>query len=182
MQSIRRLTLCVALISLVYSTQAENPTLVNNPDLVINPVLKKFDEKKSTINATNGATVTEKEEHWGYITTLENKSFKPIPDLQLKYIVFYKQDTIGMKSATRFERQTGTAPIQGIPAGGIANFTTEHLKLKKEVLNGNYYFKNGAKNRAEDGVMGIWIRVYLNGTLFAETVHPESLINKEKWE
>ena len=182
MQTIRALLLCVFVTSLGYTACAQTPAIVNNPDLTISPVLKKFEEKKNNVTTKNGAMITEKEEQWGYVTTIENKSFKPIGELQIKYIVFYKQDQIGVKSAVTLKRQTGSGIIPALPSSGKEIYTTDHLKLKKEVLNGNYYFASGAKNRAEDCASGIWIRLYQNGTIVAETVSPLSLTNKEKWE
>ena len=181
MKFIRRFTLLAVLATLVPSARSENANLVNNPDIVINSVSKKLDENTTAPSKGDGS-IAEKKEEWGYVLTLENKAFKPVSGLEVKYVVFYKQEQIGAKTAARLKRQSGTGTIQEIAAGGKTTFTTDPVELKKAVLQGNYYFTNGGKTKAEDGLSGIWFRVYQNGKLFAEYVRPASLAGKEKWE
>ena len=175
------LTLCIALISLVHSAQAEGVALINNPDLVINFVPKKISEK-TTVPSKGEGSISKKEEEWNYPITIKNTSFKPFQELQLKYIIFYKEIRIGVKGEERLARKNGGTVIQQIPPNETVNFTTEKVLLKKEVLNGHYYFQNGAKPKAEDSIEGIWIRIYQSGKIVAESVFPSNLTNKEKWE
>jgi hypothetical protein len=152
-----------------------------NADLIINSVSKKFEENVTVPNTGNGS-ISEKKEQWGYVVTIENKMFRPVAGLEAKYVVFYKQEEIGSKAAQRLQRKSGTVAIPEIAGGAKTTFRTNPVDLKKAVLNGNYYFANGAKSKAEDSLSGIWVRIYQNGALFAEYVRPSSLSSKEKWE
>ncbi|MEI8341723.1 MAG: hypothetical protein WCH43_09345 [Verrucomicrobiota bacterium] len=175
MKSILRFALIAVLCTLI------QPVFAGNSDVVINTVAKKI-EDKSAVPAAGEGSIAEKKEEWAYMVTVENKSFKPLTGLEAKYIIFYKQDQIGSKVTPRLQRKSGSCTVPEIQASGKNSFTTNSVELKKSVLTGNYYFTNGAKTKAEDGLSGIWIRIYLNGNLFAEYTRPTSLSSKEKWE
>ena len=114
--------------------------------------------------------------------TVENRTFKALTGLSAKYFIFYKQEQIGSKAAERLQRKSGTCAVPDIPVGEKNAFTTDSVDLKKAVLNGYYIFANGARSKAEDSLAGVWIRIYQNGTLFAEYARPSTLPSKEKWE
>ena len=179
MKSIKPLFLIAGLLLLAPFAKAQ--TLVSNQDLTINSLLKKTDEKSAALPG-NDTHITQKIEKWEYQISVANKSFKPIPATEVKYIIFFKRQMIGMKTAPRLARLSGSATLQEIPGNQTAQFTTKLVELKKEFINGNYYFANGAKSNAEDSIIGIWVRLYQNGKLFSEFVRPPSLTAKEKWE
>jgi len=42
----------------------------------------------------------ETKEHWVYDVTIENKTFKELTNLDLKYVIFFKQGTVRSKGGS----------------------------------------------------------------------------------
>jgi hypothetical protein len=54
----------------------------------------------------------ETKEHWVYDVTIENKTFKELTNLDLKYVIFFKKEKLGVKAAaTRDSRAEASASI-----------------------------------------------------------------------
>ena len=66
-------------------------------DLEMNCVAKKFDQAAKVGSAGGDANVTR--EQWGYEVTLENKAFKDLTGLEIKYITFYKTEQLAPRPA-----------------------------------------------------------------------------------
>jgi len=158
-----------------------NAGIAGNSDLNITCVAKKAEDGAIQGDKLPGG-VSSKTEKWNYTVTLENKSLSAMSGLEVKYVIFYRQEQIASKSSARLQRTTGSSNVKMINPQGKESFATSLVELKKEVLNGSYYFTNGGKTKADDSVAGIWIRVFQNGNLFAEFIKPPSLANKEKFE
>jgi hypothetical protein len=151
-----------------------------NPDLDFSCVARKFDQDVNRGTGEGGVAVTK--ESWGYVVTLENKTFKDMEGLEVKYIIFFRQETLGSKAAARLGRKSGSNTIDSIKAHDKTTFDTENVELKQTRLIGNYIFMNGAKPNAEGRLAGLWVRVYQQGKLLAELCRPPQLSSKEKWE
>ena len=130
--------------------------------------------------------IAKKSEQWGYTVSFENRTFKPLANLEVKYIVFYKHAELGVKGAPRKLTKGGTQSIAALNAFAKTSFDTVAVTLTKSTLvgpSGGYsYFTNGAKPTAADTLAGMWIRVYQNGSLFAEYAYPAELKSSETWQ
>lgn len=128
-----------------------------------------------------------KTETWGFTVTIENQTFKPLENLEAKYIIFYKQEQLGVKGPPRKKTESGSYTISSIDSLGKTSFDTNTVKLTRASLIGNdpgsyYYFANGAKTTTEDTITGIWVRLYQNGNVFAEYAYPAGLTTTETWQ
>jgi len=127
-----------------------------------------------------------KTENWGYTVTVENEAFKALQNLQVKYVIYYKQEKLGIKAPPRKQTKTGTFTIDSVDSLGKTSFDTVSVPLTRAVLVGSDvggydYFPNGAKPTAEDTLTGIWIRIYKDGSQFAEFAYPAGLTSSEQW-
>jgi hypothetical protein len=151
-------------------------------DLNINCEPKRFENEVVPGHISNEVAKTQK---WGYTVTVENKTFKPLNDMEVKYIIFSKHEKLGVKGPAHKQHDTGTYTIKQIAANDKATFNTSTVELTKATLVGSgntyYYFANGAKPKAQDSLTGLWIRIYQNGTLFAEFANPAVLTTNEQW-
>jgi hypothetical protein len=171
--------LCVALFLLNQIAWA------GDSDLNIT-VEKKKVENHSATGPQPSQVGTSKSEQWGYSVTVENQGFKNLANLEVKYIIFYKHEELGIKGPPRKETKTGTYTIPEIDSLGKTSFDTKSVLLTKSSLvgpmGGFSYFTNGAKPTAADTLTGIWVRVYQNGNLFTEYTYPSDLSSVETWQ
>lgn len=127
-----------------------------------------------------------KTDAWGYTVSVENQSFKALQNLDVKYVIFYKHEELGVKGPAHKETKSGDYTLTSVDSLGKTSFDTDSVKLTRaslvgSSLGGYTYFANGAKPTAEDSLVGIWIRVYKDGNLFAEYAYPAGLSSTEKW-
>ena len=73
-------------------------------DVEIHCVPKRVDQDVKQAG-DGGAAVTK--EHWIYEVTIENKTFKPLSDLELKYVIFSTKEHLGTKTNAASSRQNG---------------------------------------------------------------------------
>jgi hypothetical protein len=167
----------IAAVSLLIACHAAYGGL---DDLEINCVAKKFDQTTKVSAGGGDANVTK--EQWGYEVTIENKEFKDLTGLEIKYITFYKQEQLGSKAAPVLKHKSGSSKIDTIKGHEKTEFHTETIELKKSSLTGGYTYADGAKIAVQDSLAGLWIRVYQNGAQIAEFAKPTNLTTKEKWQ
>jgi hypothetical protein len=150
-----------------------------NSDVEVHCAAKKLDEK---VNQGSGeGTLAMTKEHWTYEVTIENKTFKDLADVEVKYVIFFNQEQLGVKAAPTLRRQPGTATLGLLKAHEKKSFSTDAVELKKENLVGNYHYASGAKPGAHDTLNGLGLRVMQAGQQFAEYANPSTLL-REKWE
>ena len=63
-----------------------------NLDVGIHSVAKRIDQ---TIKKASDGGANETKEHWVYDVTIENKTFKELTNLDLKYVIFFAQERLG---------------------------------------------------------------------------------------
>ena len=131
--------------------------------------------------------VEKRSEQWAYTVSVANQTFKPLANLEARYIIFYKHAELGVKGPPRKMTKKGKFTIPSVESLGSTSFTTTSVTLTKAALvgssDGGYsYFLNGAKPTAADSLAGIWIRIYQNGSQFAEYAYPADLKSMEKWQ
>jgi hypothetical protein len=174
--------LCAALLLLIQIARAADSDL----NITCEKKRLELQSAKAQKPDANGVGESKSAEQWGYNVTVENQSFQPLANLQVKYIIFFKREQLGVKGPPKKETQTGTYSITSIDSNGKTSFDTDSVKLSKAslvgVMGGSAYFANGAKSSAEDTLSGIWVRVYKDGNLFAEYAYPAGLTSSEQWQ
>lgn len=180
---------------LVVSFVAAHLSMAGNFDVEIHCVAKKVSEetKKPSGEAKMGTDVygqpqlnvgggiNRTKENWVYDVTVENKTFKELAGLEVKYTIFFKQEKLGVKADPTPQHRNGNFTIASLKSHEKTSFTTDPVELKKSNLAGNYIYASGAKPNAQDTLVGLAVRVYQNGQQFAEYANPSTL-TKEKWE
>ena len=153
-------------------------SLAGNFDVEIHCTPKKVDEQVRKAS-DGGANATK--EHWTYEVTIENKTFKDLANLNIKYAVFFKTEQLGVKADPTPRHQAGIFNIPALKPHEKKSFTTDSVELNKSNLVGNWIYTSGAKPNAQYTISGLALRVYQNGQEFAEYANPSTL-SKEKWE
>jgi len=125
---------------------------------------------------------SKKTEKWGFSVSLENQGFNALSNLEVKYVIFYKHEDLGVKGPPQKKTKTGSHTVDNIDSMGQTTFDTVPVVLSKDSLEGGAYFGNGAKSAVADTISGIWIRVYQNGALFTEYAYPSGLTSTETWQ
>ena len=113
--------------------------------------------------------------------TIENKTFKELTNLEVKYVVFFAQERLGVKAEPTKRQQSGSFSIDSLKSHEKKSFSTNPVELSKSNLVGNWIYSSGAKPNAQDTLVGLAVRVNQGGQQFAEFANPSTLL-REKWE
>ena len=162
-------------LTAVWST---NVAIAGNFDVEIHCFPKRIDQ--SVKKASDGGT-NETKEHWVYDLTIENKTFKELTNLDLKYVIFFTQERLGVKADPIKRQQSGSFSIDSLKSHEKKSFSTNPVELNKSNLVGHWHYQSGAKPNAQGTLVGLAVRVYQGGQLFAEFANPSTLL-KEKVE
>jgi hypothetical protein len=169
----------IAVLACLATGLGQTKVQAGNSDVEIHCVAKKLDEKVNQGSGEGSFAVTK--EHWIYEVTIENKTFKDLANLEVKYVIFFNKEQVGVKAAPTPRRQAGTAQLDSLKSHEKRSFTTDPVELDKANLVGNYYYASGAKTGAHDTLTGLGVRVMQAGQQFAEYANPSTLL-REKWE
>ena|SRR5437868_9239035 len=159
----------------VWST---NVSIAGNFDVEIHCVPKRIDQ---TVKKASDGGANETKEHWVYDVTIENKTFKELTNIKLKYVIFFKQEQLGVKADATPRQQRSSFSIDSLKPHEKNSFTTNPVELSKANLVGNWIYSSGAKPNAQDTLVGLAVRVYQGEQQFAEFANPSTLL-REKWE
>lgn len=167
----------LCLLAIVVSALSA-PVFAGDSDLEIRCVAKRIDQ--ATKKASDGGA-NRTEEHWAYDVLIENKTFKDLTGLEVRYVVFLTREKLGQKAAAAPEQQKGSFMVDLLRSHDKRTFTTDSVELKKSNLVGNWIYSSGAKPNAQDALVGLAVHVYQNGQLFTEFANPSNLAH-DKWE
>ena len=134
---------------------------------------QKLDEQKD--RSSGNTTVTTKEV--SYKVTVQNRTFKTIPELKVKYMVFYEAPQPGSKEVLEAFHK-GDETITALEGNRSTTFDTKAFKLTSEQLDGGWFYTSGASSKSKDRVAGIWIRAFVDGKMVGEYVNPTTLSKK----
>jgi hypothetical protein len=148
-------------------------------DIDIHVVAKRVDATQPHNEA--GDTRTVSKEHWNYEVSVENASFKPMTAIDVRYMIFYKTEELGSKAPAQQLHQSGSFSIDALAPHQKKTFTSNSIELNKSHLIGHWYYSGGERIKAEDTLVGIWVRVYQSGQLMGEYANP-SFLSKEQWQ
>lgn len=157
---------------------AMNSAFAGNFDLEIHCVPRRVDQ---AVKQASDGGANETKEHWVYEVTIENKTFKELANLDVRYVIFLSQEQLGVKATPTRRQRTGSFSVDSLKSREKKSFGTNPVELNKSNLVGYWHYANGAKPNAQDTLVGLGIRVYQNGQLFAEFANPSNLV-REKWE
>jgi len=162
--------LLIGVIVLTASAQAQLQ------DVAITVTRKKLDEQKSRQSME---TVTTRE--YAYTVILSSHSFKSLPMVEVKYMIFYEDAQPGRKEKPDTLHVKGKETLANLENNRPVSFETQPVKLSNSALDGNAYWASGAKSQTRDAVTGMWIRVYSEGKLVGEYVNPSTTSKKNDW-
>ena len=153
-------------------------------DLNITCEKKRMELRGGARNANSD--VIKKSEQWGYTVSVENQGFSDLSNLQVKYIIYYKHEELGIKGPPQKKTKTGAYTIDKINSLDKTSFNTDSVTLKKASLvgpvGGYEFFGNGAKPSVADTLDGLWVRIYKDGNLLGEFAYPAGLTSSETWQ
>ena len=167
-------SLSIILLTLMACSQVAN---AGNSDVEIRCVAKPVDQIVNKGSGEGG--VNETKEHWVYDVTVENKTFKDLANLDVKYVIFFTQEQLGVKAAPMKRQQSGTFSIDVLRAHQTKAFSTNPVELSKSNLVGRYHWVDGAKISVQDKLVGLAVRVYQGGQQFAEYANPSTLLREK---
>ncbi len=117
-----------------------------------------------------------------YTVKVVSSSFKAIPNVTIKYNIFYTSARLGDKSDPEVQVSKGSHAIPLLENNRPVEFETESIKLQKASLDGGWYFANGASASTRDKVVGTWFKAFdATGKQIGEYINPSTLSNKHKW-
>ena len=147
-------------------------------DVQLTVTRQKLDEQKSKGNGP--VTVTTKE--ISYRITVQNRTFKAMPELTVKYMIFYEVPEPGSKEDATVKSNIGSEKIMSLEANRSTEFETKPFKLTTEQLEGGWVYTSGASTKTKDRVAGIWVRAFnAEGKMVGEYVNPTTLSKKNDW-
>ena len=148
-------------------------------EIEIHCVPKKVDGNAN--QPSRAGHVTRAKEHWAYDVTVENKTFKDLSGLEMRYVIFFNKEKLAARDAAASRRQAGSLTIGSLKPHEKKSFTTDAIELDSARLGSNYYYADGGRQKAQDTLGGLWVRVYQDGQQVAEYANPSTL-TKERWE
>lgn len=126
-------------------------------------------------NAENGVPI-KNDEAVHYELRLQNQTIGDLPKLSVDYVVFIQRQKLGekMSDPPHIDRVTGTEAIELLNNRAPQSVMTSDFTLHKGSLGGGWTYNNGGRTKAEDTVVGVWVRVMQDGQLVAEYANPSS--------
>jgi len=145
-------------------------------DVSITATRKKLDEQK-----TRGSMETITTQEIAYKVVVTSKAFKAIPELEVKYMIFYDDVQPGSKEKPEILHIKGKELLTNLENNRPVEFETKPIKLTKSQLDGNVYWTSGASAKAKDSVSGLWFRAYSGGKIIGEYAYPTTLPKKAEF-
>jgi len=118
-----------------------------------------------------------------YDLKLQNQTLADFAQLTVNYIVFVERPKLGARldQPSPVDRISGTQNIDALTTRMPQTVTTSQITLNKSNLVGGWTYNNGGRIRAEDMVVGVWVRVLQNGETIAEYANPPT-VTKRGWD
>ncbi len=117
-----------------------------------------------------------------YVLTLKNISPNDLPGLTVDYLLFVERQRLGevKNEPSKVERIAASRKVEVLTRENPQVVTTSEVPLNVENLVGHYHYRNGGRIRAEDSVIGVWVRVTQDGQLIGEYANPPT-VTKRGW-
>ncbi len=124
-------------------------------------------------------TVTTREVR--YRIDVKSRAFKPVENVEIKYNVYYEDNQAGSREPGALQAKKGSQKFDKIDANRAVSVSTDPFELTTQQLDGNWVWTSGASNKSSDRVVGIWVRILVNGELKQEYCNPSTLSKKADW-
>jgi len=142
-----------------------------------------LDRKKDGAGQMKGEIEKKATQGWTGEIKVENLTFKPSPEITVKYIVFVKRQELGEKSGMdTIEKVKGDAKLSSLKGREVSCVTTSEVTLRQQKLAPNVVFMNGGASSATDSIAGVWVKIFSGDTELMEYANPSTVIGKYKWE
>jgi hypothetical protein len=82
---------------------------------------------------------------------------------------------LGLKADPTKRQRNGSFSIDLLKPHEKKSFSTDPVELSKSNLVGHWHYESGAKPNAQGALVGLAVRVYQDGQLFAEFANPSPL-------
>jgi hypothetical protein len=128
-------------------------------------------------------TASDSVEKCVYEVKVQNRSFGDVPALDWQIMIFVERQILGgKKDKDTIERSSGSGKFEPLTrAVALRTVPTSEFELHKRELVGGFYYANGGREKVEDGIVGVWVKVLLEGEVIAEYANP-STVTKRGWE
>jgi hypothetical protein len=118
-----------------------------------------------------------------YTIGVTNNSSADVGPLEVKYVIFVERQQAGKKRGTEVTQAIkGKSTVASVAARKKSEFDTEPVTLKTERLDPGFYYPDGGRQKAQDMVKGVWIRVFDGAKMVADFSNPTTIAKREKWE
>lgn len=149
-------------------------------DVEIIAAKTKLDEKRES--STSRTQVTQQ---LGYKVTVNNKTFKNIADLKIKYMIIFEDAAdIGTGEGAAKKYETGEETIAVLESNKTFSFVTQPITITKEEMKPGWIAggaKAGSSRDSTDRVRGVWFRAYVGDEMVGEYCNPTTVPNKNTW-
>ena len=131
----------------------------------------------------SGGVPSKNDETIHYELRLQNQTTGDLSTLNVEYVVFIQRQRLGerMTDPPKIDRVSGSQAVDALNNRDPQSVMTKDFTLHKGSLGGGWTYNNGGRLRAEDSVLGVWVRVSQSGQLIAEYVNPSS-VKSRGWE
>ncbi len=118
-----------------------------------------------------------------YKVSVSNTSEMTFKDLKAEYrfFVFENEIAADKRSDGKLKRYKGDTKITSLAPYGNFEFETDKAEMKESKLASGWYYVGGGKDKSEDELEGIWVRIYKDEDIVGEYAYPSTLPEKEKW-
>jgi hypothetical protein len=127
-------------------------------------------------------------QQWVGEIKIENRTFKPSAEIELRYIIFVKRQELRQSAGMdQIEQVKGTVKVGSLQGREKASFLTSEVTLRQQAVKGNWILvdnngKEEGKRKAEDAVTGVWVKLFAGETEVADYANPSTVKAKNKWE
>jgi hypothetical protein len=146
-------------------------------DVQISATPIKVDEQKDK----QGGNLTVTTKQIAYKVSMENRSFKTMPSLEAKYMIFYIEPKPGSTEKPIETFHIGSENLGELVSHRMATFETKPIMLRKKELHAGWYWTGSGKSRLTDRVTGVWIRAYADGKIVGEYSNPTTVSKTREW-
>jgi hypothetical protein len=118
-----------------------------------------------------------------YELTIQNPGLTDLQQLTVSYVLFVERLKLGSKvnEPGHVDRIAGTKSIDVLTNRAPQTVATSEITLGKKILTGGYTYSDGGRVKADDNVVGVWVRVLQNGQVIGELTNPPS-VTKRGWD
>jgi hypothetical protein len=118
-----------------------------------------------------------------YELKIQNQTLQDLSKLTVDYVIFVERQKLGERQGQEghVDRFTGTKSIDALTNREPQSLTTEEIELNASNLIGTYHYANGGRIKAQDNVVGVWVRVSQDGQIIGEYANPPT-VTKRGWD